>query len=256
MHPMRRTSRIAAGLGLALALVAPAAAEAADVKLLSSTAMAEVMAELTPQFEKATGHKIVAVYEPTTGILARIKGGETSDVIIVLKQNVDDLKASGKVAADGAVNIAKTALALAVRSGAAKPDIGTPEAFKAAMLAAKSIARSETGASGTQVAKILEQLGIAEVMKAKTTLTKGAARTADLAAKGEVEIAMQMLSEMQVPGVDIVGPLPGNLHYEIVLTAGVSAGAKEAAAAQALIAFLAAPGAAPALKKAGMQGMN
>jgi molybdate transport system substrate-binding protein len=256
MHTKRGTSRITFGLCLALGLVAPlTAAHAADVKLLSSTAMAEVMADLTPQFEKATGHKIVAVYEPTTGILARIKGGEASDVIIVLKQNVDDLKAAGKIAADSTANIAKTALALCVRSGAAKPDISTPEAFKAAMLSAKSIARSESGASGTHVGKVLEQLGIADAMKAKTTLTKGAARTADLAAKGEVEIAMQMMSEMQVPGVDIVGPLPGNLHYEIVLAAGVSADAKETAAAKALIAFLTAPAAGPALKKAGMQGM-
>jgi molybdate transport system substrate-binding protein len=250
-NPMRRSTRIA--LGIVLSLLFPAIAQAAEIRLLASNAMAGVMEELTPAFEKATGHKLVAVYEPTNMVMSRIKNGETSDVILVIKRNVEELTASGKVVPDSAVNIAKTNLGVAVKAGATKPDISTPEAFKATMLAAKSIALSEVGASGIHVAKVLEQLGIAEQMKTKTIIAKGAARTAELAAKGEVEIAMQMKSELLVPGADYVGPLPGNLAYEIVLTAGVSGGAKEPAAAKALIDFLASHAATPSLKKLGME---
>jgi molybdate transport system substrate-binding protein len=234
-------------------LISSTFAQAAEIKMLASNAMAGVMEELTPAFEKATGHKLVAVYEPTNMVMSRIKNGETSDVILVIKRNVEELTASGKVVPDSAVNIAKTNLGVAVKAGATKPDISTPEAFKATMLAAKSIALSEVGASGIHVAKMLEQLGIAEQMKTKTIIAKGAARTAELAAKGEVEIAMQMKSELLVPGADYVGPLPGNLAYEIVLTAGVSGGAKEPAAAKALIDFLSSATATPALKKLGME---
>jgi molybdate transport system substrate-binding protein len=250
MNVVRRT---AFGLAFSLlTLLLPTLTQAAEVKLLASTAMLGAMEDLGPAFEKASGHKLVAVYEPTNGILARIKGGEASDVILVIKQNIEELTANGKVVPDSAVNLAKTTLGVAVKAGAAKPDISTPDAFKAAMLSAKSIARSETGASGIHVAKVLEQLGIAEAMKAKTTVTKGAARTAELAAKGEVEIALQMLSELLVPGAEYVGPLPGNLAFEIVLTAGVANGAKEPAAAKALIDFLNGPAATPTFKKLGM----
>jgi molybdate transport system substrate-binding protein len=227
---------------------------AADIKVLGSNAIAEVMADLTPAFEKATGHKLSSIYEATNGIMARIKAGETADVVILIKGSVDELKTSGKVVADSSIDIANTVLGVAVRKGAPKPDISTPEALKAAMLGTKSLARSEIGASGLHFARVLEKLGIADAMKAKTIVVTGAARTADLVAKGEAETAVQMMSELlPVAGVDVVGPLPGDLGFQIVLTGAAMSGGKDTAAAVALLQFLRSDAAAATYRARGMQ---
>jgi molybdate transport system substrate-binding protein len=228
---------------------------AAEVKVLSSNAMTDVMTDLVPEFERTTGHKVVATYEPTNAILTRLKAGEPADVVVLLRQSIDELKMTGKVVPGSEVDLAKTSLGIAVRAGAPKPDISTAEAFKEAMLKARSVALSEVGASGIQFRRVLERLGIAEAMRPKLKVLPGATRTADLVAKGDAEIAVQMMSELQaVPGVQIVGPLPGALHYEILLTAALDAGAKEPAAGTALIKFLASPSVSPVLKKKGMEG--
>src|SRR5215210_6818346 len=134
----------------------------------------------------------------------RIKAGESGDVIILIRQSVDELKKSGKAVPGSEAYLAKTSMGLAVRAGAPKPDISTVEAFKDAMLKAKSVAISEVGASGVQFRRVLDRLGIAEAMKPKLKLIPGAARTAELAANGEAEIAVQMRSELQgVPDAEI-----------------------------------------------------
>jgi molybdate transport system substrate-binding protein len=228
---------------------------AADVKILSSNAMTEVMTDLVPEFERATGHKVVATFEPTNAILNRIKTGEAADVIILIQQSIDELKKTGKVVPGSEADLAKTSLGIAVRAGAPKPDISTVEAFKDAMLSAKSVAVSEVGASGLYFRRMLERLGIGEAMKPKLKILPGATRTAEVVAKGDAEIAVQMMSELQsVSGAEIVGRLPGDLHYEILLTAALDAGAKEPAAGTALIKFLASPTVSPALKRKGMEG--
>jgi molybdate transport system substrate-binding protein len=228
---------------------------AAEVKVLSSNAMTDVMADLVPEFERTTGHKVVAIFEPTNAVVSRIKAGESGDTIILIRSSLEELKKTGKIVTGSEANLAKTSLGLAVRAGAPKPDISTPEAFKDAMLKAKSVAISEVGASGLQFRRVLDRLGIAEIMKPKLKLLPGAARTAELAANGDVDIAVQMMSELQgIPGAEIVGPLPGDLHYEILLAAGLDASAKEPQAGAALIKFLASPSASPILKRKGMEG--
>jgi len=228
--------------------------QGAEIKILSTNAVTEVMADLVPEFERATGHKVVATYEPTSAIVARIKQGETADAVILIKQAVEELKGMGKVVAGTQADLAKTSLALAVRAGAPKPDIGTVEAFKQAMLNAKSIASPEVGASGLHLQRVFERLGIAEQMKPKIKLVKGAAPTGELVTRGEAEMAVHMMSELlPVAGIDIVGPFPGDLHFEIVVTGAVSPATKDPAAAEALIKFLASPAAAAVLKKRGME---
>jgi molybdate transport system substrate-binding protein len=254
---MRAWLSIAAAASLAcfgaLATVAPTCA--AEVKVLSSNAMTDVMTDLVPEFERTTGHKVVAILEPTNAVMNRIKAGESGDVIILIQASLDELKKTGKIVPGSEANLAKTSLGLAVRAGAPKPDISTVEAFKDAMLNAKSVAVSEVGASGLHFRRVLERLGIGEAMKPKLKIIPGATRTAELVAKGDAEAAVQMMSELQpVSGAEIVGSLPGDLHYEILLTAALDESAKEPAAGAALIKFLASPTISPVLKKKGMEG--
>jgi molybdate transport system substrate-binding protein len=228
---------------------------AAEIRVFSSNAMTEVLADLVPEFERTTGHKIKATIEPTNAIMNRIKAGEAADVIILLRQSIDDLKRSGKIVPGSEVDLARTSMGLAVRSGAPKPDISTVEAFKDAMLKTNSVAVSEIGASGLHFRRVLEQLGIADAMKPKLKVLPGAARTAELVAKGDADVAVQMVSELQpVSGVEILSPLPGELHFQILLAGAVDAGAKEPDVGGALIKFLASPAASSVLRRKGMQG--
>jgi molybdate transport system substrate-binding protein len=238
-----------------LGVIAPSTlVQAAEIRALASNALTEVMGELVPAFERASGNKVVATYEPTNGVMGRIKNGEPFDVVIIIKQSVEDLKEAGKVVAGSQVDIARTSMGIAVRAGVPKPDISSTEALKRTLLSAKSVARSEIGASGIQFTRVLENLGIAEEMKPKLKTVHAPTRAADLVATGEAEIAVQMISELvPVAGVQVVGPFPGDLYFEIVLTGGVSSAAKEPDAAIALLKYLASPAATPVLKKRGME---
>lgn len=254
---MNMAVRLARVLVLPCALLAGTltAAVAAEVKVLASNAMTTVMDELVPAFERTSGHKLSVVYAPTADIMTRIKGGETADAIILIRQSIDALKKDGKVVADTDTEIARTGIGLAVKSGAPKPDISTPDAFKATMLRAKSVSASETGASGTQFRRVLDRLGITEEMKPKLRLVQGATPTATLVAKDEAEMAVNMMSELTgVAGTEIVGPFPGDLAFDILLVGAVDASAKEAGAGRELLRFLASRDAAPVLTRKGMQG--
>lgn len=244
---------IAATLTSLSVLVGGAPTCAAEIKVLSSNAMSDVMADLLPEFERTSGHKVVATYGPTPAVMSRIKAGEPADVVILGRQSIDELKKIGKVVPGSEADLAKTSVGIAVRAGAPKPDISTVEAFKNAMLSAQSVAASE-GASGNHFRRVLERLGIAEAMKPKLKTIPGAAHTAKLVAAGEVEMAVQMMSELQaVPGAEIAGPLPGDLHFELLLAAALDANAKETEAAATLIKFLASPAASLVLKRKGME---
>jgi molybdate transport system substrate-binding protein len=174
-------------------------------------------------------------------------------VVIVTRRAIDDLVKSGKIFPDTCVDIAGSGLGVAVRKGAAKPDIGTVESFKQAMLAAKSVIRSTDGTSGLYFEKVLERLGIAEQMKGKIRLGPSG-RVAEFVASGEAEIAVQQVSELlSVIGAEFVGPFPPELQLVTIFSAGVSASSKEPKAAKAFIDFLAAPTAASVIKAKGLQ---
>jgi molybdate transport system substrate-binding protein len=230
-----------------------------EIKVLSSTAMKTSMDVLMPRFERASGHTVAFAYGPSVRITGQVADGEANDVTIVTDKGIDELIRKGRIAAGSRADIARSAMALAVQKGAPKPDISTPEAFKQAMLAAKSLAMSNPvggGASGAILMRIFDQLGITDTMKPKLTFGPGgpAGLIGNFLVRKEVEIGIQQMPELlAVPGIDIVGPLPFGNETVSVFSAGLSTGARDADAARALIAFLASPEAAAAIRGNGME---
>jgi molybdate transport system substrate-binding protein len=185
--------------------------------------------------------------------MARIDAGERADVAILTREGADQLAVRDVLRPDSVVDVARSYVGIAVRAGAARPDIGSPEALKAALLTAKWIAYSRIGASGILFARLIQQLGIAEAVNAKATIIPSGF-TAELVARGEVELAVQQVSElMVVPGVDIVGPLPAPLQSPAMFSAGVFANCAEPAEVERFLQFLTSDTAAPLLQAAGLE---
>jgi molybdate transport system substrate-binding protein len=248
---------MAAGLLFsAIGMMDGAAAEAAEIKVLTSVALTSALDELAPQFERATGNKLNIGYSLIADIRKRIVAGETADVVILSRPAMDDLAKQDKIAAGSIVDVVETPVAIAVRAGAPKPDISSADALKRSLLAAKSIVYADPakgGASGVYFAHVVEQLGIAEQLKSRTILVPGA-QAADVVAKGEAEIGVAQASEIvSVSGAQLVGPLPGELGSVTKFTAGIGAGSKASEAGKSLIQFLRGPDAAPVFKSKGLQ---
>jgi len=225
------------------------AASATEIKAMIPPPVREALSALIPRFEQASGHKVVATYESSWLLVGRIEKGEVPDVVFLTAAQSDDLIKRGLLARR--VDLARSTIGIAVRTGATRPDIGTAEKFKQTLLAAKSFARNEGADSGRYMVTLLERLGIAEAMKAKSTLVRQG-HVAALVAKGEVELAAQQMSElMAVPGVDAI-PLPAEIQHGIVFSAGVPAMPKAGAATDELIGFLTSPMAAPVFKAKGL----
>ena len=230
----------------------------AEIKVLSTTAMKTTLDELAPDFERATGQKLSLSFGPSARIARQIADGEAHDVAIVTDHGFEELAKQGKLVHGSNVDIAKSAMALAVQKGAPRPDISSSEKFKQAMLAAKSLAMSNPvggGQSGANLVKIFDKLGIGEQMKAKAVYGPGgpAGLIGNFLLRKEVEIGIQQLPElMAVPGIDIVGPLPPDIQSMTVFSAGLSSAAKQPEAAKALIKFLATPTAKALFKSKGM----
>jgi molybdate transport system substrate-binding protein len=227
-------------------------AQAAEIKVLGTPAVREFYAELVPQFEQATGHKVTTVWAGTVDVMKRIGGGEAVDLVIMARKSLDELTRQGKIVADSRVDVAKSGVGVAVRAGAPKPDISSGEAVKKALLAAKSIAYS-SGPSGVYVAGLVQRMGIADEIKAKMKQIPPGEAVGELVARGDAEIGFHQISELlPIKGIDIVGPLPPDIQEITVFSAGIHAGAMQADGAKALAAFLTAPAAAAAIKKHGM----
>jgi molybdate transport system substrate-binding protein len=257
---MTRNSFVAAmAAGLlfsAIGMMDGAAAEAAEIKVLTSVALTSALDELAPQFERATGNKLTIGYGLISDIRKRIVAGETADVVILSRPAMDDLQKQDKIAPGSVTDVVETPVAVAVRAGAPKPDISSADALKRSLLAAKSIVYADPakgGASGVHFAHVVEQLGIAEQLKSRTILVPGA-QDADVVAKGEAEIGVGQASEIvPVSGAQLVGPLPGEFGSVTKFTAGIGAGSKASEAAKSLILFLTGPAAAPVFKSKGLQ---
>src|SRR5580692_156159 len=249
-------SGLAAATGLLFAAIGMAAADPAEIKVLTSVALTSALDELAPQYERATGNKLVIGYSLIADIRKRIIAGETADVVILSRPVMDELQKQDKFAPASIANVAGTAVGVTVRAGAPKPDIGSADALKRSLLAAKSIVYADPakgGASGVHFAHVVDQLGIAEQLKSKTILVPGA-QAADTVAKGEAEIGVGQASEIvPVAGAQLVGPLPGEFGSVTEFTAGIGAGSKASDAAKSLIQFLTGPAAAPVFKSKGLQ---
>ncbi len=223
----------------------PPSPEAPGVEVVSTLALMGVLRELAPGYEKATGTRIAPAFAPTAALAGRIGAGEAADVAVLTAAGIDELARDGTLAPGGRVDLARSVVGVAVRAGAPKPDIGSPEAFARALLDARSIAYSRAGASGIVFADLIRRLGIADQVNAKATVIPSGL-TGELVARGEAEIAVQQVSElMEVAGIDIVGALPAELGGATVFSGAPFAASPRKAAGAALLAFLSSPDAAP-----------
>jgi molybdate transport system substrate-binding protein len=223
-----------------------------EIKVLSTNGVATLLRELTPQFERTSGHKLAVTWGPTNGLRKEIDAGAAFDVAILTAEVTDNLIKQGKITGARS-DIAKSGVGVGVRAGAAKPDISTAEAFKRTLLNAKSVAYSAQGQSGVYFASLLQRLGIADAMKPKSKVQTGVP-TGVVAARGEAELAIQQISELlPVAGLDLVGPFPPELQLYTVFSAGLGAKAANKAGARALIDFLSAQKSNPLLKAKGLE---
>jgi molybdate transport system substrate-binding protein len=231
-------------------------ATAAELKVLTAGAFKQIVVALAPEFEKASGHKLVIENETVGALVKQIEGGERFDVTFLSPGAVDDLVKKGKIADGSRVNIARVGIGVMVKDGAPKPDISSVDAFKTALLAAKSVAYIDPasgGSSGIYVAKLLDQLGITDQIKPKAKLKQGG-YVADLIVSGEAELGVHQISEIvPVNGVTLVGPLPKEIQNYTTYAAGISAAPGDADAAKALVKFLTGPRTAELLKQKGME---
>jgi molybdate transport system substrate-binding protein len=226
------------------------------VKVMSSGGLKAVMTALAGAFTLASGRKLDAVFASPATIKSRIESGEPVDVAILTAPLIDALVNQGKLKPETAVDLARSGLGVAVRAGAPKPDIGSVEAFRRALLSAKSIVATDPSAgaaSGIHFAKLIERLGIADAVKAKTRLNSGS-YNAEFVARGEAELAIQQISEiLPVKGAELVGPLPPDIQVTTLFKTAIGASASEPAGARELIAFLRSPTAAKVIAAAGME---
>jgi molybdate transport system substrate-binding protein len=223
----------------------------AEITVMASLAFKAAYLELVPKFEAASGHKVTTLWVPSVDMRTRLKGGEVVDLVIMSRGAIEELPA-GVVAANGITDLARAGVGVAVKAGAPKPDIGSVEALKQTLLAAKSVAYS-TGPSGVYLDKLFERMGIADAIQAKLKRIKDEP-TGALVARGDAEIGFQQKSELlPVAGIDYVGPLPAEVQNITVFSAAVHAKAREPDATWALVKFLTAPAAASVIEKTGME---
>lgn len=244
-------------LTVAASILTPAAGDAAEIRVFSANGMREVMHDLGPRFERATGHTLNVTFATVGVIVKRIQDGETADLIIAPRQGIERLVKDGKANGDAVTVLASSGIGLVVRKDAQKPDISTPEALKRALLAAKSVTYLDPAAGGTtgaHFAKVLDRLGIADEIKGKTLFHPNAKAAGTMVASGEAEIGVNLIQElMPLPGIEIVGPLPGDLQLTLVFAATTMRDTKEFDASKSLISFLRTPDAASVIKAKGME---
>jgi molybdate transport system substrate-binding protein len=228
----------------------------AELAVFSTIAMRGAVEELIPNFEKASGHKLAMTWSTAPTLVKRVEAGEPVDVLILSEAGIDALRQAGKIAGGSEVALASSATAVAVKAGAPKPDISTPAAFKKALLKAKAISYTDPaagGASGVYFAKLIERLGIADAIKAKTKFPPAGGFSGTLLITGEVELAIQQKPElMHVAGTEIVGLFPGELNVVTAFVAAIAAGSKHADAGNTLIEMLHSPQAAAVYRAKGL----
>jgi molybdate transport system substrate-binding protein len=231
-----------------------AVAQGGAVRVLVSNGMKAAMEELQPQCERAIGHPLALQFNSTASVKKKIEEGAAFDVTIITSEAIADLIEKGKLAAGSRAELCRSELGIGIRAGAAKPDIHTPESLKRSLLDAKSITYPQDGASRGYIEKMFERLGIAADVKPKIILAPGSGPATESVASGKAAMVITLFSEIvPIPGVEILGPLPGELHYDIRFAAAASTAAKNAAPGQALIAFLAGPKVKATLKAKGLE---
>jgi len=225
----------------------------AEITIQCTNGVKEVVLELLPAFQRASGHTLAPTYGASAAIVKNIKDGAHADVVIVTSEAIADLASAGKVIAGSRNDLARSFIGVAVRAGAPHPDIATTQALKKALLDAKSVAYSRLGVSGIYLPTVLDRLGIADEITAKAVLPQGIP-VGVAVARGEAELGIQQISELlPVAGVEVVGPFPDDVQKVTIFSAALSTEAKDTHAAQALIKFIAAGFTPAALTKRGLE---
>jgi molybdate transport system substrate-binding protein len=222
--------------------------------VLASTAIKSALEELAPQFEKAAGHKLTISYGASARLQVTIEKGEAFDLAILSTAVADALVRQGKLNAATRVDIARSGAGIAIRKGTPRPDVSTAEGVKRALLGAKAIGYSETGAASQFLMGMFERLGIAAEVKPKLKLARPNETSLQALSNGEIDILVPQISEVAAyPGVDLVGPLPPQLQVYTVLPAALSAAAANPGGAKALLDFMATPAAVSVLRAKGLE---
>ncbi len=242
-----------AAAGFTMMFAANGAASAAEIKVISSNALKTTLEQLAPAFEKTTEHKLAFTWGAAVPLKADIEKGATFDLAVLTTAAIDDLIRQGKLVAATRAALANSGAGVAVRKGAAKPDISTVDAFKNALLNARSVAYVEQGGTGIYLKALLQRLGIAAALKDKLKLLPPENPAANAIANGEAEIGMTQISEiLPYAGAELVGPFPKEVQLTTSFAAAVGANARQPEAANALLKFLTAPAAAPVFKAKGL----
>ncbi len=238
-------------LFLAALTLAGAASSAADITVLSTTGLSSTLDQLKETFETRSGDRLLVTYGTTGQLKKQIDDGAPFDLCLLTAPMLDELIKTGKVAAPRR-DIARSGVGVSIKKGAPKPDISTADAFKQTILAAKSLAYTSTGASGTYFLALADRLGIGEAVRAKSHIVPGGP-AGELVAKGEAELAVQMVSELlPVAGTELVGPLPPDLQSITTFSAGIGGSAHNPTGARALADYLASPDAIAVIRAKGM----
>jgi molybdate transport system substrate-binding protein len=242
----------AAAIGLALVITQAALADSAEITVWTARAIATVLEEIGPQFERTTGHRLAVSSDLPPAFARRARAGEPFDVLISGSAPIDEFIMEGRIVAGTRTHIARSGIGVEVRAGARKPDISSVEAFKRALVEAKSIAYLRVG-SGIYLAGLFERLGMAQAIEPKAVRPESDV-VSELVARGEVELGLVVITQiLTTPGVDFVGPLPPEIQSYITFTAGVGTNARAPDAARQLIAFLTGPTAIPVIRAQGME---
>jgi molybdate transport system substrate-binding protein len=238
-------------IGLAMAL-APGAVRGAELKMLAGGGMTVPLKELGPKFEAASGHKVEIVFAATPDLIKLATSGAPFDLAVVPVDVFKNADAKARFVAGPTIDIARVGFGVAVKTGAPKPDISTPDKFKQALLAAQSIALLPESAAGAYVLKVFERLGIAEAMKAKTKAQTVPAGIPQAVAKGDAELGIFLSNVLIAPGVEMAGSFPDELQQPLVFTSSIAAASQNATAAKALLDYLQTPEAKAVIKAKGM----
>jgi molybdate transport system substrate-binding protein len=223
------------------------------VRVLSTLALKGAVSSLAGRFEAKAGTRIDADFAPTLGLLDRLRSGEHADVVILTREGLDALAGEGTVAADSCVDLARSYVGIAVKAGAAHPDIASESALRATLLGARAVAYSRIGASGILFAQLIERLGIASEINARAVIIPSGF-TAEKLDSGEADLAVQQISELkQVTDVEVVGAIPHHLQTPAVFSAGRMVASKRAVQADMLLKYLASPEVAPVLRQSGLE---
>lgn len=225
----------------------------AILRMLSTLGLMGAMRSLSSAFEASSGIRVDADFAPTLALLKRLRDGEAADLVILTREGLDEVIGEGRVVADGAADLARSYVGIAVQAGQAHPDIASEAALRQTLLAARSVAYSRLGASGVYFAQLIVRMGIVAEVNARATIVEQGF-TAERLVSGEADLAVQQISELkQVGGIDVVGPIPHDLQTPAVFSAGRMANARHPEAAERLLRYLASPDVVPVLRQSGLE---